>query len=385
LPAPRTVGIVGAYGQVGRQVAADLAGVPGLRLRLGGRNGARLAELGGVGETRVVDALDEGALARFCAGCDLVVNASGPAHVVRDRVALAALAAGAHYVDPGGDVALHKLIGALDPSLRRHGLGFVLSAGWVTGMTGVLPTFAVDTAEDHLDRIESVELLYGDCSDWSTAGFEDVLDHVLHHSDFGWYEHGRWIPGGGLRLLRRPRRQRLPGDFGKAQTIPHFERELTRIGAVRAYPRVVAWVAPLIGNWDTLRLMVLGRRSPERAARLLGELMERERAKRECHGFVKVNVDGERDGGPAQVRAVALMARGQEWIPGAVCATAVRHVLDAPRPGLAYLADAVDARAFVADLAERGLDVECLVNGRPRAIAAPPADLATAGVMAAAS
>jgi Saccharopine dehydrogenase NADP binding domain len=369
-----TVGVVGAYGSIGRQVAADLADAPGLSLRLGGRDPARLAEVARLGETQVVDATDDASLRRFCDGCDIVVNAAGPASTVRDRVALAALDARAHYVDPGGDVALHKRIGALDPTLRRHGLAFVLSAGWITGMTGVLPTFAVDAAEDHLDRIDSVELLYGDISEWSLTGFEDILDHVLNHSDFGWYEHGRWVPGGGWRFLRRPRRQRLPGDFGKHRTIPHFERELTRIGAVRAYPKVVAWVAPLISTKDTLRLMVAGRRSPARASRLLSELMARERAKRDGRGFVKVNVDGRRDGASAQVRAVAMMGKGQEWIPGAVCAAAVRHVLESPRPGVAYLSDAVDARAFVADLEARGLDVRCYVNGGEQPIA-PEASL----------
>ncbi|MDX9681376.1 NAD(P)H-binding protein [Pseudomonas protegens] len=74
------MGLVGAYGSVGRQVAQLLAGK--VALRLGGRD-PRQAEqlnqqLGARAEVRALDLWEPQSLADFCAGCSLVINCAGP-------------------------------------------------------------------------------------------------------------------------------------------------------------------------------------------------------------------------------------------------------------------------------------------------------------------
>ncbi|MFG6201139.1 saccharopine dehydrogenase NADP-binding domain-containing protein [Nonomuraea sp. JJY05] len=162
------IGVLGGYGAVGGTVARLLAG-HGPRaggrdaghpdVRVGGRDGAAArrfvdAELGGHGEAWQVDALDAAELARFCAGCQVVVNCAGPSYLLRDRVARAAFAAGADYVDAAGDVAAFaRPTGASAGAGTGAGGGMggrtaVLSAGMLPGLTGLVPRHLATLAQE---------------------------------------------------------------------------------------------------------------------------------------------------------------------------------------------------------------------------------------------
>lgn len=140
------VAVLGAYGGVGRAAVRQLADQPCL-LRVGGRDekaarGVLDQDLAGEGEARAVDLWDDDSLAEFCDGASVVLNCAGPSYQVLDRVALAALAAGADYVDPGGDTPVHRLLqspGSPHPRWRA-----VLNAGLMPGLTAVLPLWLAD-------------------------------------------------------------------------------------------------------------------------------------------------------------------------------------------------------------------------------------------------
>lgn len=129
------IAILGAAGAVGGEVTRLLADT-GHELRLGGRRAdviARIAPRGAAVMGLSLD--DERALERFCDGCRLVINCAGPSYLVLDRVARAALQAGADYVDPGGDVPLQASLARQDLGSRR----LVLSAGMMPGLSGLIP------------------------------------------------------------------------------------------------------------------------------------------------------------------------------------------------------------------------------------------------------
>ncbi|MEX5710659.1 saccharopine dehydrogenase NADP-binding domain-containing protein [Parafrankia sp. FMc6] len=139
---PAAVGIVGASGMVGLAAVEQLRrlGVDDLRL------GARRADLvrravdevlGGRGEAHAVDATDPAALARFCSGCQVVLNCAGPTYLLGDTVGVAALAAGAHYVDVAGDdPVLESMTGR---GLAGTDRAVVVSAGTLPGLSSLLP------------------------------------------------------------------------------------------------------------------------------------------------------------------------------------------------------------------------------------------------------
>ena len=119
---PSDVSVVGARGLVGRRICAELAGVAIAKL---GRGEA-------LGETKVV------------------VNATSPLRDSAERLIEAAIAAGAHYIDVGGEQdVLRRLYEQHESSVRRAGL--VALPG--CGLDCVLGDLAAAWAAAHLCEV----------------------------------------------------------------------------------------------------------------------------------------------------------------------------------------------------------------------------------------
>src|SRR5262245_64365733 len=126
-----TIIVYGATGLVGGRVCAalDAADVP--FVPVGRRRGAleKLAAVVGATEWRLAE-LDHEALVAAFTGSAVVVNCAGPLAEVGEPVLLATLAAGAHYVDVGGDQAfMHALYERHDSAARRAGRAVVSGCG----------------------------------------------------------------------------------------------------------------------------------------------------------------------------------------------------------------------------------------------------------------
>jgi len=124
--------VFGAGGLVGRRICAELASA-GVALQLAGRDEASLGALAAelpAHRVHVADAADPTALAAAFAGAAVVVNAAGPQHACAEPVLEAALAAGAHYLDAGGEqAALHRLHVRHESTARRAGRVALPGAG----------------------------------------------------------------------------------------------------------------------------------------------------------------------------------------------------------------------------------------------------------------
>jgi hypothetical protein len=117
---PSEICVLGA-GVVGRRIAAALAAA-GVPHRLASRHG-------GAGIV-TADAFDAGQLAAAVANTAVVINAAGPLRETAAPVLVAALTAGAHYVDVGGEQAtLQALYERHESTVRRAGLIALPGAG----------------------------------------------------------------------------------------------------------------------------------------------------------------------------------------------------------------------------------------------------------------
>lgn len=143
------IAVVGAAGGVGRAAIQHLAAWLIGPLRLGARRPSTVdpAVAGVAADGRVahVDIADAASLAGFCASAGVVVNCAGPSRAIGDRVARAALSAGADYVDAAGGDRLGKLVAQLTRGTSRCA---VVSAGMMPGLTGLLPRFLAATMSD---------------------------------------------------------------------------------------------------------------------------------------------------------------------------------------------------------------------------------------------
>jgi hypothetical protein len=129
---PPPITVVGATGVVGRRVCAELVRM-GAAIAVVGRRAEPLAELArqvAAANLHVAEAADGPALARALAGTRVVVNAAGPLRDTAAPVLAGALAAGAHYIDVGGEQAvLHAVYERNDAAARRAGVVALPGAG----------------------------------------------------------------------------------------------------------------------------------------------------------------------------------------------------------------------------------------------------------------
>ena len=136
-------GVIGGSGSTGKAVAKELRRSTDKAILIGGRNLSKLeavaAELGtGVSGIRV-DVRDPKSLEDFCGRCSVVVNCAGPVSELQDMVAQAALRTRRHYVDAAGLTLVPECMVPHDQELSAFGLACVMSAGWLPGMTELLP------------------------------------------------------------------------------------------------------------------------------------------------------------------------------------------------------------------------------------------------------
>jgi hypothetical protein len=137
-----TIGVYGATGYTGRFVAAQLV-ARGHHVLLGGRDAVRLQDLATTlsdrCEVQAAHIGDAAALQRFAHRCAAVINCAGPFSEYGRPVAVAAISAGAHYLDHTSQAAyLHRLMRELDGSARGAGVVVVGAMTFFTGLADLV-------------------------------------------------------------------------------------------------------------------------------------------------------------------------------------------------------------------------------------------------------
>jgi hypothetical protein len=130
--APPGIVVYGATGLVGGRVCAalDEQGVPFIAAGRTKHRLDKLAAVVGAAGVRVAGIDDAASLEKAFRDARVVVNCAGPLAEVGEPILLAALAAGAHYVDLGGDQTfLHHLYERHDSTARRAGTAVVPGCG----------------------------------------------------------------------------------------------------------------------------------------------------------------------------------------------------------------------------------------------------------------
>jgi hypothetical protein len=355
-----TFGIVGGYGATGRAVVSELWKSCNGEILIGGRNLGRGNALAAEFDRRVsaahLDVLDPRSLEDFCSRSSMIVNCAGPLMVLEDRVAQAALRRRCHYIDPGGFSFVKERLLPHGQEIADLRLSFVLSAGWIPGISEVLPVYADARARTQMDAIESVAVYFGDGSEWSTTALRDGVWYIRHAlRSPGHFHKGERVRANTFRACPRTN---LGGRLGSGRFCMSSAPELDEVGrrlnhcdffaySYLAGFRVVTAAAltalfPLPERWG-VRLV----RSVFRSARL------------PVGGFVMARATGRSEG-----RRLALTVqcfydeRRQYWANGLVPAVLARMVSQSKgvNAGIHFLADAVDPIAFVAELRKSGLE-----------------------------
>ncbi|WKX69036.1 saccharopine dehydrogenase NADP-binding domain-containing protein [Streptomyces sp. XD-27] len=338
------IGIIGGYGAVGAETARLLSLWDIGPLRLGGRDPERArrfaaAHLPGA-EATAVDVDDDASLAAFVRGCELVVHCAGPSYRTAERVAYAALIAGAHHVDAGGGERLDAL------GMAAGTRSLLFAAGAVPGLSGLLPRWL---AAQDFDAVHGLTAYTGVLDRFTATGAEDYLHGVLGGANeplAAWQDGGRRSGA----LTRRA-----------AVELPFFPRPVAAFPYLDAEGDRLARELSLVhGRWYTvldgehLGAALDAARALDRGEAVAGlcRATALDAAGRTPYVTFLVQADGTAAGRPLS-RTAVLRAPGIARLTGAVTAVAALAVLRGEAPSGAHAAaTALDPQATLARLRE---------------------------------
>jgi hypothetical protein len=355
-------GVVGGYGSTGRVVVSELWKSCRGEIRIGGRDLERGKALAATFDGRVsaaqLDVLDASSLDRFCGECSIVVHCGGPVMRLHDRVAQAARRGQCHYVDLAGLTVVKERLLPHAQEISDLGLSFVISAGWLPGLTELLPMYAHARARASMDTVESLSVYFGDSGEWSSAAYQDMawfLRRVGLRRP-GYFRKGVRTP---VKMLQGSARVDLGGRVGlhqfALQSLPEQDEVGRRLneGEVFIYTYLPGLRVALAAALAALLPLPNGL-----STRLLQSAFRR--TSLPVGGFVVARVLGSSQGRQVALTAEVIYDKQRDyWINGLVIATVARLVSEGQgvRPGAHFLADAVEPIAFMAELRKGGVEL----------------------------
>ncbi len=219
----KSIGIVGATGQVGSGIVETLLKNNTYELLLGGRKIDKLREKYGKESEPIkyqtVDVFDEKSILSFCGQCDLVINAVGPSSLVLDRVANACMLTNVDYIDVSGDKTMKM---AIEESITKYdsNISLVISAGVYPGLTEMFLAFLLQQNKEPIDNISSY---FAGKGNFSETGAYDIISSLENDEGYGmtYYCQGetkKLTSGLGSPV-------NLPSPFHQVYTLPVISEE----------------------------------------------------------------------------------------------------------------------------------------------------------------
>lgn len=356
-----TFGIIGGYGATGRVVVSELSKSCDGEMLIGGRDlakGAALAaQLGSRVSAAHLDVLDARSLHDFCSRCSIIVNCAGPVTVLQDRVAQAAFRSRSHYIDIAGMSFVKERMLPHGREIADLGLSFVVSAGWMPGISELLPIYADAQARAKMDSIESLTVYFGDSGEWSSNALRDVLWYIrqLGLPSPGYFRKGEWARA---KMSAAFRKVNLGNPVGPGRFFMFSTPELNEIGR-RLNDCDVSIYSYLSGVRTALATTLIALLPiPEGlGVRMVRNMFRRNRLP--VDGFVVVQVLGRSQGHRLTLTVqIIYEERRDYWINGLVPTIVARMISEGKwvQPGVHFLAEAVDPIVFMAELRKAGVE-----------------------------
>jgi len=356
-----TFGIVGGYGSTGSAVAAELLKSTGGEILLGGRDRAKATSLASKLGARVsaaqLDVFDARSLDEFCTRCSIIINCAGPVHNLQDRVAQAAFRAQSHYVDVAGMTFVKEGMLPRAKEIADAGLCFVVSAGWMPGLSELVPCYAYAMGRSRMDSLHSLNIYFGDSGEWSHNALRDAFWLIRRAGVAapGYFHNGEWTKtkwslATSTADLGEPIGTRRFGLF----SIPELDEIARRVKDCDVY------VNSYVPDFQTTVAAILIALFPlpeSLGLRILRYMYRRVRLP--VDGFAAAQVLGWSQGHKCSFTAqIVYRDRHDYWINGLVPALVARMISEGSsvRRGVHFLAQAVEPIQFMAELKKAGVE-----------------------------
>ena len=218
----KVIGILGASGAAGEGAAKTLLKHDDeINLILGGRNSEKLKTIYGSREGVIfakVDVFQDELLNDFVKKCDLVINCTGPAAKVQDRVGKACIDEDVLYMDVSGDKGMYKKLKEY-ADVKRNGI-CVISAGTYPGLTEL---YADYIAKNYYDNVTELKEYFNGNIALSFTGAYDIIASLEKSEGEGMV----FCSNGSLAKIngKMEYQKKLPNPAGNVNTIPLISDE----------------------------------------------------------------------------------------------------------------------------------------------------------------
>lgn len=213
------IGILGAYGNIGKQVIRILDQIGEKYLvKCGSRNIAvreydiDIKNL--IIEKKEVDLLQEASLKEFIYGCEILINCAGPSNKITSKVMEACEKIGCSFVDPG--------IGDLKEHLKKNNADIVgiYGAGATPGLSGLIPIWFGKKYKEYKGELQ---FYMGFLGEFTKSSAEDYLNGVLGSKEnmgCAWKEFNK-----NPFVLNKKENVKLPLFKNETTIFPYFDEE----------------------------------------------------------------------------------------------------------------------------------------------------------------
>lgn len=277
--------------------------------------------------------------------------------MLEDRVAQAAFRSRCHYVDVAGLTFVKEGMLSHAREATDLGLSFVVSAGWMPGISELVPIYANRLARSKMDTIESLTVYFGDSGEWSDNALRDGAWYI-HHAGVrrpGYFHNGKWT---SAKMSVASRNVDLGDPIGRRRFVLVTLPEPDEIG--RRLADCDVFIYSYLSGFRTVAaaMLIAVLPLPERVGvRLVRDIFRGNRLA--VDGFAVAQVIGRSQGRrSALTTQIVYKDRRDYWINGLVPALVARMISEGKsvEPGLHYLADAVDPISFMAELKKEGVE-----------------------------
>jgi saccharopine dehydrogenase (NAD+, L-lysine-forming) len=374
---PKTILILGGYGNTGRLLARLLLQESDARVILAGRNPAHAEQLasdlnhtfGERARAAYADASKAESLKIALHGVDLVVVASSTTRYVR-QVAAASIEAGVDYLDIQYSLEKNAILHSMEGEIKQAGRCFITDGGFHPG----LPGWMVRYISQFFDCLVTAWVGSVIKEDWKNlqVGDEAITELVELFNDFEMlvYKEGRWKKASMFSTVDFIRMDFGP-EFGRQYCAPMMLEEMRMLPEM--YPALTGtgfYVGSFnwFTDWVIMPLaMVALKLTPRAAPKPMGRWMYwglKTFSKPPYGTLLRVEANGKKDGKAMNLAMTIAHADGYMFtaIPVAAC---LLQYLDGSiiKPGLNWQALAVEPNRFMADMQRMGITVK-LEDGR---------------------
>ena len=303
-----------------------------------------------------VDVFNPKQLDLLCKQSSLVINCAGPSTVILDTIANSCLHNNAHYIDLGGYDIVYDKLKVKEDEVKKKGLIFLLSSGWIPGISGILPIELAKRVEEEGMQVSELNVYttgkekwsYGSCRDMVWSMFEDF---------YGIYVNGKWKKKKPLTSMKNIFFHSLQE---KQKVMVMFNNQLADFAQEKKYSLCSEYIGSnefgFRSKLISLYIQLFLKNNKDKAAKLFQKSIDKEQSDGKRFGLVQADVctkDGKK-------LIAELYTETNYYLTGIAPALAAQQLISGQlikQTGVFYMCNAVDTTKYLNQLKQSNHEI----------------------------